>query len=333
MMISGELINNYVIITKPKEAGRLYNKSHFGTMLSGNNLEIDLLEAVFLKEEEKIRIFQNKKEIDFETLFKIATKEISDFEIKYLVFKDLRSRGQQIKNCNIKNICFCSFNEEIFISVFSERGFFDLENTTDLVKKIKKEEKKLWFGLVDEEGDITYYEVSLIDINGNNKEQKYQKAECLALKDRVIIFDEKLSNKLFEKEFYGKKLAKGLQLSFVEALYLKEKGFIQLNKDERDIQIIQPDVSLRLIVFRDLKKKGLIVKTGFKFGSHFRVYTKKPYETHAEYLIHVVKKGFTSSWAEMSRAVRLAHSVNKEIVFARVLDKKIDYIKFGRLRP
>ena len=54
---------------------------------------------------------------------------------------------------------------------------------------------------------------------------------------------------------------------------------------------------------------------------------------HAEYLVHVIEKGFRSSWAEISRAVRLTHSVNKEIVFARVDKKKIDYIKFGRLRP
>jgi tRNA-intron endonuclease len=47
----------------------------------------------------------------------------------------------------------------------------------------------------------------------------------------------------------------------------------------------------------------------------------------------VVEKGFTSIWSEISRAVRLAHSVNKEFVFARVDAKNIDYIKLGRLRP
>ena len=77
----------------------------------------------------------------------------------------------------------------------------------------------------------------------------------------------------------------------------------------------------------------MLVKTGFKFGAHFRAYTKKPEETHAEYLVHVVPNGFKSTWAEISRAVRLAHSVNKEIAFARVEKNKIDYVKFGRLRP
>jgi tRNA-intron endonuclease len=99
------------------------------------------------------------------------------------------------------------------------------------------------------------------------------------------------------------------------------------------ISNLQPDITTRLIVFSDLKKHGLIIKTGFKFGAHFRVYTTLPDKTHAEYLVHVVDKDFKSIWAEISRAVRLAHSVNKVILFARVIGKKIEYIKFGRLRP
>ena len=108
---------------------------------------------------------------------------------------------------------------------------------------------------------------------------------------------------------------------------------ISLKKFKDIIKKSQPDINLRILAFNDLKKRGLIVKTGFKFGAHFRAYTKKPQKTHAEYLIHVVDKKFQRIWAEISRAVRLAHSVNKEIIFARVEDKKIDYIKFGRLRP
>ena len=130
----------------------------------------------------------------------------------------------------------------------------------------------------------------------------------------------------------------------VEALFLMKKKILKVtniddnkvlsfNQFKKLIIDIQPDINLRFTVFTDLKKRGLIVKTGFKFGVHFRAYTRQPELTHAEYLVHVVDKDFKSIWAEMSRAVRLAHSVNKEIVFARVDKKNIDYIKFGRLRP
>jgi tRNA-intron endonuclease len=79
----------------------------------------------------------------------------------------------------------------------------------------------------------------------------------------------------------------------------------------------------------------MLVKTGFKFGTHFRAYTQPPGKNHAEYLIHAVTDQYTGSWAEISRAVRLAHSVNKTFAFA-LYDKhteSIFYLSLSRLRP
>jgi tRNA-intron endonuclease len=98
-------------------------------------------------------------------------------------------------------------------------------------------------------------------------------------------------------------------------------------------KIKEPNFEGKFLVYCDLKKRGLIVKTGFKFGSDFRGYAGNPDDIHAEYLIHVVDKNYKVVWSEMSRAIRLAHSVNKEIVFAIVDSEKIFYIGFGRLRP
>lgn len=344
MKISGILINDKIIIDKPKDVGRLYNKSHFGEPLSKNRLELDLLEGVFLLEEEKIKIYSNSSEITFDELVKIAIHNINNFEIQYLVFKDLRNRGHAIKLYKEdKKINFYENKKKFMVTTFSERDFLDIDETKKLLKTIKKDNKELWFGIVDEEGDLTYYKVNLLDINGLNKEYVYKKIKGVLLKNRVLIFDKEVSKNLHEKEFYGKPFGKGLQLSLVEAMYLFEKGFVDIQKEdgkkiskeklEKIIFKLQPDFKSRLVVFKNLKKRGLIVKTGFKFGAHFRVYTSKPDDTHAEYLIHVVDKGFRSTWAEVSRAVRLAHSVNKEIIFARVDLDKIDFIVFGRLRP
>ncbi len=344
MQIFGEIIENKIIIKKPKDVGRLYNKSHIGKIICGNKLELDLLEGIFLFGEGKIIIFHNKERIDFEILTKITAKKIPEFEVKYHAFKDLRNRGHAIKLYEKdKNIDFYNFNQTFFVSVYSERDILKIDEATALIKKIEKKNKELWLGILDEEGDLTYYSMSILDIKGKNKEHIFEKTKSILLKDRVVIFDKKASEKLHEKEFYGKPFGEGLQLSIVEAMYLQEKGVIDIytvndkkvTKEELLKIVIeqQPDIILRFYVFKDLKKRGLLVKTGFKFGAHFRAYTKKPKDTHAEYLVHVVAKGFKSTWAEISRAVRLAHSVNKEIAFARVDKTKIDYIKFGRLRP
>ncbi|MEM2388594.1 MAG: hypothetical protein QXW78_05750 [Candidatus Thermoplasmatota archaeon] len=46
----------------------------------------------------------------------------------------------------------------------------------------------------------------------------------------------------------------------------------------------------------------------------------------------MIKNNYTSTWAEVSRAVRLAQSVKKEMIFA-VVGKEIKYIRIKRITP
>ena len=345
MKTTGEISDKKIIVTKSKEVGRLYNKSGIGTPIAGNKLQLGLIDALFLLSEEKIKIFEKGREVSFGELVKLASRNIPRFEMKYLVFRDLRKRGHAVRLCKEKGFDFFIEKDErrIVVCNFSERDKMDISKIRDIIEMSDKRGAELWFAIVDEEGDLTYYDVSIIEPKGKIKEHKFAKAVGIFLENRVILFDEKISKKLFESEFFGKPFGKGLQLSMVEAIYLMDKKVIELvdtetgkktpkKKFEEVVWKLQPDIQLRTLVFNDLKKRGLIVKTGFKFGTHFRAYIKKPDETHAEYLVHAVDKDFKSIWAEISRAVRLAHSVNKEILFARV-GKNIDYIKLGRLRP
>jgi len=348
MQASGELVKDKIIVKKPRDVGRFYTRSRFGETVSGNILKLDLIEGVFLLDEGKIKIQRNGENVNFEKLVKLSSEHIPCFEIKYLIFKDLRKRGHAVKLCEDRHdfdLCVYKQDERekpCFLKAFSERNFFDIDETKKLVDAMIKKGGELWFTIVDEEGDITYYDVTSLDIKGNICENGFAKIEGFLIGNRVLIFEK--ANALFNKEFYGKLFGSGLQLSMVEALYLLERNVIDIRDlksekrfSKKDFLAIveqnQPDINNRLFVFKNLKKRGLIVKTGFKFGAHFRVYTNQPDRTHAEYLVHVVDSGFRSMWAEISRAVRLAHSVNKEIIFARVGNDKIDYIKFGRLKP
>ena len=350
MDISGQLKNNQIHIRKSHDIGRLYTKSHIGTLVGPNLLQLNLLEGIFLLDERKIIIFQGKKQVHFSDLLKLAVQEISEFETKYLVFKDLRTRGHAITL--LDDTSFVAFQKyktkntavpSCVIAAFSERDLLDIDIIQELIEKYTTMDNVLWFALVDEEGDITYYSVSPVDLKGRIPEHHYPLGSCVLLKNRLIVFDKKVGELLLKTEFYGKPFGELLQLSFVEGLYLLENNVLEIfttdGKKLSKAQCIhlmqkhQPDIVERLLVFKNLKQRGLLVKTGFKFGSHFRAYTKQPDKTHAEYLVHVVEKGFTSIWAEISRAIRLAHSVNKEFIFACVGGSSIKYIKLGRLRP
>jgi tRNA-intron endonuclease len=350
MDISGELVNDHILVKKPSDMGRLYTKSHIGTPLPSNILRLNLLEGVFLLDEGKMILHQNKKQISFSTLLKQAVQYIPEFETKYLVYKDVRNRGHAISQIeNEPALAFRQFTKKTkdtpayVIAAYSERNILDIEVTKRLIDQYSKKNIAIWYALVDEEGDLTYYDISKVDLSGDISEEKYTTGTAILLKNRLILFDKKLAGRLLQKEFFGKPFGDTLQLSFVEGLYLLEKNILDiqttdgkmLSKEKciRHMQQLQPDIIQRLMVYQDLKKRGLLVKTGFKFGTHFRAYSKQPEATHAEYLIHVIEKGFTSIWAEVSRAVRLAHSVNKEFIFACLDGTHIDYIRFGRLRP
>ena len=352
MMMKGELVGNNIIVERPKDIGRLFNKSHFGITVTGNNLQLSLLEGVFLIDEEKIRIFKKKREVNFQEIIQKAVYEIPHFEIKYLIFKDLRKRGLFVKQCEGKSFFDFSLSKKIcgiekicLVCAFSERDTIPIKDIVNFTNISEGKDALLWFAIVDEEGDLTYYEVSKLNLKGEIKRGKINKLEGLLMDNRVIIFNNKSSSEIIEKEFFGKPFGKGLQLSLIEALYLFKCGFLILKDpyDKKTISIegfiekirkTQVDIDCRIRVFTDLKKRGLIVKTGFKFGTHFRVYSKNPDLTHAEYLVHVISIDFVVSWPDFSRAVRLAHSVNKEIIFAILKkDHTIDYIRFGRLKP
>jgi tRNA-intron endonuclease len=348
MQLTGKLVGNKIIISKPKEVGRLYNKSHFGKIVSNNKLELDFFESVFLLEENKIRIFHKKKVVSFSMLYKKASKKISRFELIYTVYSDIRRRGYAIKICK-KSSVFDLYKENhiefghLLIKVFSEEDNFDINDTKEIVLNEIKDKNELWYAIVDDENDITYYHISYIKLKGENKDYKYEKGICYLFEKRLIMFDEKKSKKYFNNSFYGRLIGDALYISFIEALYLiNEENIDILNLDEEKISkeefenIVfksRPHLKLKYMVYDDLKKRGLIVKTGFKFGSHFRIYSKHPNNTHAEYLVQIVLSSFNSIWSDVSKAVRLAHTVNKEIVFAIVESKKISYIALGRLRP
>lgn len=349
MAAHGLLTENGVLIEKPQDASRLQGKSQFGTPQSNNRLLLDYIEAAYLTLEQKVIIKDSQqKTLTYPEIIHHAISKYPSFDSKFLVYRDLRKRGYTIKNQINQDITFYQKPKNKqdplrYITVFTEHNEFSIEKTIQLITQAIQKNATLWYAIVDEEGDLTYYDIKLFTPTGTTPKKTYPKIDALLVENRVLLFEKKIIKLLHENEFYGKPFGTGLQLSIIEAVYLQEHKFIDIfSKDNKKLtktqiikkyQKIDPYLNLKLTVYKDLKKRGLIVKTGFKYGAHFRGYTKQPDKTHAEYLIHVVPVDFKQRWAEISRAIRLAHSVNKEILFAQVDNESVDYVKLGRLRP
>ncbi|MBM4237520.1 MAG: tRNA-intron lyase, partial [Euryarchaeota archaeon] len=321
--------------------------------LSGGGLELDLLEACYLAETGRLEVVGEGATLTFPEIVTRAASACEDFEIRYIVYRDIRQRGYVVKE-GTGEFDFRVFprggtptnsQTKHWVSAIAERSLFDIASFLEDLERSERMRKELLLAIVDEEGDITYYKASTSSPKGKGADrEKDQPVEAILLEDRVLVLDEGEAQRLYEHGFYGKKIGKTLQLSLIETAHLMEAGrlLLRLVFTGRRVSMrglvrramkIQPDFELRLRTYSDLRGRGLVVKTGFKYGSHFRVYESDPETHHAKYLVHAVPEDYRTIWPEISRAVRLAHGVKKEILFGRVSEDEVEYVRLKRVRP
>ena len=290
---------------------------------------------------------------DASHLMRVAHKNFEGFEIRYLVYRELRSRGYVVK-LGQPPLDFRVFPRggtpnktpsKWWVSAISERWTFDLARLLEDIDRTTDVRKKLLLAVVDEESDVTYYDVKRVVPKGRvGALDLGSSVDGLFMADRVLVANKGDAGALHGSQFFGKMIGPTLQLSLIEAAFLMDIGVFKLtdSKTNRPVtsaalkkraRSFQPDFDLRLDAFKDMKGKGLIVKTGFKYGSHFRAYEGDPAKQHARYLVHAVPKEFKTMWPEVSRAVRLAHGVKKEILLGRVSEKEVEYVSISRYRP
>ncbi len=350
----GRLKDQHIIVDDESEAGQIYSKGYFGNPQSGGSLKLNLIESIYLTEVGKLKVYKGSEFQNLDKLFRMGNKSVDNFEINYIVYRDLRQRGYVVKR-GTNPLDFRVLPRggipgknpsKFWVLAMSERSEFDIQRMISIVNKVKKAKKTLLLAVVDEESDITYYRTKIIQPKGRVKEDADGVlAEALLLRDRVLVLDECEAQVLHNVEFFGKLVGPGLQLSLLETAFLMKRGlikvrsantgrFMKLDTFKRDARIVQPDFDLRLQVYSDLKNKGVLVKTGFKYGAHFRAYTGDPENNHAKYLIHSIPEEYVSMWAEISRAVRLAHGVKKEILLGHKKgEEKVEYLRLRRVRP
>ncbi|HOI39478.1 MAG TPA: tRNA-intron lyase [Methanobacterium sp.] len=166
------------------------------------------------------------------------------------------------------------------------------------------------------------------------------------LRGELVVIKDQKAVALHEKSHYGKFNLDELQLSPMEALYLQEKGKIRildktpngkiLSVDEMWEMVQNQGMLYKYIVFRDLRNRGYIVKTGFKYGSEFRLYErgKSPGDGHSDFVVKVVTEDENISIFNFSSYVRVAHGVKKKLLMAVVDDEQdITYYNVEWTRP
>ncbi len=266
----------------------------------GNRDKLSIIETLYLIDSRNAICYSNNKPISFNELASRFSKN-DRFLAKYITYKDWRDRGLIIREDKTKG------EEKNIVKIYKKYKF--------TLPKYKV--KGLFFS-----GDL----ISVID-------------------------DKKLGKELYDKYWLGqygvyKSGERGIlnKLDIFETIYLIDNNVLELDySKEKVLNLARKRIEFFdyiYNVYKDWRSKGYIVKTGFKFGTHFRIY--KPgtrpnagKHIHSMHLLHVFPPEAKLLISEWARVVRVAHSVRKTFILAvpkEIKQKKmdIDFILFYR---
>jgi tRNA-intron endonuclease len=274
-----------IIHAEGDETVEKLRKNFFG---AGEKPELHVEEALYLMN------FQNavckdlkKSSVTFNEMASSFSKGDPRFFIKYNAYRDWRDRGLILRR----------------VEEYAKKG--------KSAKSIKKYPSQSFQPLQDSI-EIVWYPKSLFSIVDNKEIGK-------------MLFNEYW---LGQYGIYKQDRGDLLKLSFLETLFLARHFNTSIINSETGKKVTYANILRHVIkereyakqlydVYEDWRLRGYVVKTGFKFGSHFRIYfpgaspAKGGKWVHSRHVLHVFPKEQKMLISEWSRAVRVAHGVKK----------------------
>jgi tRNA-intron endonuclease len=157
------------VSSNSQEAVALCSSQSFGEKI-GEKIFYSLSETLFLVDEKKLEVSDtNNKKINREELLKKFQKIDKNFKTKYFVFQDLRKKGYLLKSALKFGADFRVYEKGKKVSKDHSKWILYAtdENATQKWQDFSAKnriahstKKKLLIGVVDEEGDVSYYESS-----------------------------------------------------------------------------------------------------------------------------------------------------------------------------
>ena len=324
---------------------RYYDSRGYGRPLEGNDLLLSPVEAAHLLYREDLAAVETDDGVQGFAAF-VTGMDDPSFAVRFLVYADLRERGFYLSPAREGWVDDPPVNADLAVY---ERGSGPGDDDPFSAVRVVGERTDVpaaeldagVLAVVDEESEVTYFEVERPETDGDSATLGDERIEADLLADRVIVWE--APDTLFGECFYGQPLAgrtsdrSVLQLSLVEAAYLARRGSLDVDGSvfDRGRAVEGERFERRLAVYADLRERGAVPKTGFKFGADFRVYggVESVDELgHSERLVRVLPSNHVFSPRDLALDVRLAHGVRKRMTFALV-DDGIEWYAVGRITP
>jgi tRNA-intron endonuclease, archaea type len=154
----------------------------------------------------------------------------------------------------------------------------------------------------------------------------------------VLVVDRSSIDVLMNRG-YGTLEGEDFSLTFYEALYLVDKGMLEI-KDEKDkptdfqgvlhcYEATNDNAWVSYLVYRDLRSRGYVAREGFGGKIDFRVYERGSYgKDTAPYLVLSTLEGKPLAINELSDSLEQCQSQKKELILA-VMNRRGEIVYYS----
>lgn len=168
--IKAEMLKERVLTENSDQARELYNQSRYGKIMASGKVQLSLIEALHLIEKGKIVVADGRvKKITTEKFVKKAIKLEPNFWVRYCVYKDMRNRGYIIKTALKFGADFRVYDRGVkpgedhakwIVYPVHEAAMLTWYEFSAKNRVAHSTRKRLLIGCVDDEDDVTYWEVA-----------------------------------------------------------------------------------------------------------------------------------------------------------------------------
>ena len=173
----------------------------------------------------------------------------------------------------------------------------------------------------------------------NKKNQPPEFRTSGALAEKGVVVAEQSSIDALTIRGYGTLENGVFTLTFFEALYLADKGMLEVKNEKGktvDFQCllhcyegVNENAWVSYMIYRDLRSRGYVAREGFGGGTDFRVYERGGYgKDTAPYLVLSTQEGKPLAINELAGAMQQCQSQKKELILA-VMNRRGEIVYYS----
>ncbi|MEM3736909.1 MAG: tRNA-intron lyase [Candidatus Bathyarchaeia archaeon] len=173
-----------------------------------------------------------------------------------------------------------------------------------------------------------------------------QRKVTAVLSGRKVCVQDLASGQILLERGYGDKIGNSIELAPYEALYLLAEGWLDVLDEETGEKVAFKElldlyrskdrrIWARYLIYRDLRERGYVVKSGFGLGVDFRVYERGTYgKEAAQYIVYGVFEGEPILVGDMAKALNYSSNLKKEMILG-VIERRgeIVYYSLSQFNP